>query len=109
MNAGAKIVPAKRIDRASPESERKWKQFLHDIVNAQENNFDYILKVYAEAGFLPLKTMIERVAALHLEFPISDEELRTATLAWIPRKRWSRGEVLLDTQRKFSKAGSVGR
>jgi hypothetical protein len=77
MNAGAKIEPAKRSARASPESERKWKQFLHDIVNAQENNFDYILKVYAEAGFLPLKTLIEQVAALHLEFPISDEDLRS--------------------------------
>jgi hypothetical protein len=33
----------------------------------------------------------------------------TATLAWIPRNRWSRREVLLDAQRKFSKAVSVGR
>lgn len=117
MNAGARIVPAKRAGSASPESERKWKQFLHDIVNAHDNNFDYILKVYAEAGFLPLKTMIERVAALHLEFPISDEELRSKrrqerhrVVEWLReglRRIWSADDQYTGRWRVFTLQNSL--
>jgi hypothetical protein len=63
MKAGAMVVPEKRSVSASPESERRWKQFLHDIVNAHKNDFDYILKKYANAGFLPSKTISERAFA----------------------------------------------
>jgi hypothetical protein len=76
MRAGAKIVPAKRSGSARPESERKWKQFLHEVVNAHENNFDYILKVYAQAGFLPSKTISERAVVLNAEF-LKPEQLRS--------------------------------
>jgi hypothetical protein len=119
MNAGARIVPAKRSGRASPESERKWKQFLHDIVNAQDNNFDYILKVYGEAGFLPLQTMMERVAALHLEFPIPDEELRSKkrlerhrVVQWLReglRRIWRADDQYTARWRLFSLQSSVWR
>jgi hypothetical protein len=73
MKAGAKIVPAKRSGGATLESESKWKEFLHDIVNAPENGIDYILKVYAGAGFLPPKTFSERVFAVNPKFTTTEE------------------------------------
>jgi hypothetical protein len=63
MEAGARIVLRKRPGSASRVSERSLKTFLQDIVNAGEDNFDYILGVYAKTGFLPLKTISERAFA----------------------------------------------
>ena len=63
MEAGARIVLRKRFGSASRVSERRLKTFLQDIVNAGEDSFDYILGVYAEAGFLPSKTISERAFA----------------------------------------------
>lgn len=77
MKADARIVPTKRSGTPSREAVRKLKQFLHDIVNAHENNFDYILKVYAEAGFLPSKTISEQAVALSPDFLTPEELLRT--------------------------------
>lgn len=68
MKAGARIKPAKKFGRAGPHSERRCREFLQDIANSHENSFDYILKVYADAGFLPPKTTSERVVAFHPEF-----------------------------------------
>jgi hypothetical protein len=76
MNAGARIVPVERSGSASPQSERRFKQFLHDIVNAPDSSFDYILKRYADAGFLPSKTISDRAVALNPEF-VKPEELRS--------------------------------
>jgi hypothetical protein len=63
MVAGARIVLRKRPGSASRVSESRLKTFLQDIVNAGEDSFDYILRVYAGAGFLPSKTISERAFA----------------------------------------------
>lgn len=76
MDAGARIVAVKRARGVSPRSEGKLKEFLHDIVNAPEGSFDYILKRYIDAGFLSSKTLSERAVALNPEF-LTPEELRS--------------------------------
>jgi len=73
MKAGATIVRGKRPDTTSSVSERRLKKFLHDIVNAADNRFDYILKVYVDAGFLPSKTLSERAVALNPGFLTTQE------------------------------------
>lgn len=77
IKPGAKIVRRKRADTPSAESEQKWKRFLHDMVNASGNSIDYLLKVYASAGFLPPKTKTERMAALNPGFRTQEELIAT--------------------------------
>jgi hypothetical protein len=74
VRPGAKIIRKKRTDASSVQSQHKLKRFLYDITNASENSADYLLKVYASAGFLPPKTKTERMAALNPGF-LKPEEL----------------------------------
>jgi hypothetical protein len=83
MKAGARMVRRKRPGSARRVSEGRLKKFLHDVVNADENNFDYILHVYADAGFLPSKTISERAFGASL----TPEEL-------IPRRHRERRQAL---------------
>jgi hypothetical protein len=75
IKAGARIVRTKRSGSRTEEAESRLKQFLDDIVNEPGASFDYILKKYADAGFLPSKTISERAVALNPEF-LTPEELR---------------------------------
>jgi hypothetical protein len=75
MDVEVEMGPRKKSTTASGKPEHL-KRFLQGIVNANENDFNYILKVYIDAGFLPHKTRSERVVAFHPEL-MTQEDLRS--------------------------------